>query len=201
MAAILLIIGAGIAALYVIAQAEGVDVGAQISDLGQTVTSEFSSIADSVTGGGDDPVLLALPIIKAFEGFSATAYFDPAGQTLKRSIGYGHQIVPGDPYDASSVISEDEASTLLAQDVRTRFYPCVQNSVNVDLTPNQAAALLSLCYNIGCGAFSSSTLVSLLNQGDIEGAAEQFSVWNQANHQVSAALVDRRSQEQELFNS
>jgi lysozyme len=100
----------------------------------------------------------------------------------------------------ASEISDSEATDLLRADV-AKFYACVTDNVSAELTPNQTAALISFCYNVGCGAFASSTMVRLLNDGDIDGATAQFPQWIHAGGAVSDALVSRRAQEQELFNS
>jgi len=151
-------------------------------------------------GGTADPKALAASMIAGFESFSSKAYADPPGQTKTYSIGYGHQIVSGDGFSTDSVIAEADALSLLQADLDT-YANCVDNAVAVPLASEQAAALYSLCYNIGCGAFRSSTLLRLLNTGDYDGAAQQFAVWNEANGQVSDALVSRRSSEQDIFQS
>lgn len=199
MAAAIIAIAVLVGGLYVIAKAEGVNVSDQLSQLGQDVTSEAESVVNTVTGGGDDPISLALPILKQFEGFSANAYPDPPGSG-KYSIGYGHQIQPGESYGPNSQISESEGEGLLRIDAGAAF-TCVSNNVTVNLTPQQTAALISFCFNIGCGAFEQSTLLNLLNQGDYDGAAAQFPVWIHSGGQVSDALVSRRAQEQELFTA
>lgn len=196
--AVLAVLILGGAALVLLLKAEGVDVGSTISDVVEQVTSAASDVPAEL-GLTDDPIALATPIIKGFETCSLKAYPDPPGSG-KFSIGWGHQIRPGESYDQNSVISQSEADDLLRVDVGSA-YTCVTQNVETDLTPNQAAALISFCYNVGCGAFGSSTLVSLVNQGDFEGASEQFPSWIHAGGLVSQALVDRRSQEQELFNS
>lgn len=43
---------------------------------------------------------------------------------------------------------------------------------------NQAAAVVSLGYNIGTGAVCGSTLVRRINAGDWRGAADGFAAWN-----------------------
>ena len=148
------------------------------------------------TLGASDPMEKALDLISGFEGFSATAYADADGF----SIGYGHFITPDDPYDANSTISEPDAWALLMNDAQS-FRACVENAVSVPMSTNQEAALISLCYNIGCGNFKSSTLVKKLNAGDYAGAAAQFAVWNKSGGQVLQALVDRRTSEAEVFTS
>lgn len=142
----------------------------------------------------------ALSLIADIETFSAKAYPDPPGQYDKYSIGYGHQLRSGDGFSATSTITEATALQLLADDVSWAD-TCVGNSVTSPLTDNQRAALMSLAYNIGCGAFQDSTLVSKLNTGDYAGASAEFPRWNRANGSVLQALIDRRTKEQELFNS
>src|SRR5216684_3086377 len=148
-----LIVAAGLAGLYFIAKAEGVDVGAEL----QNVSDQIKSAAAAVTGGGDDPISIAMPIIQGFESFSERAYPDPPGSG-KYSIGWGHQIQPGEPYGPDSVIGQEEGDSLLRVDV-ARFYTCVTDNVTVDLTANQKAALISFCYNVGCAAFADSTML------------------------------------------
>jgi lysozyme len=76
----------------------------------------------------------------------------------------------------------------------------LSNCTGVDLTPQQEGSLTSLCYNIGCGAFGSSTLVKLLNNGDPVGAANEFSRWVYAKGIQLPGLVARREQEASVFS-
>lgn len=153
------------------------------------------------TGVGTiDPVALAAGLIAGFEGFSSKAYPDPAGQNQTYSIGYGHQIVPGDGFTIDSTISEPDALALLQSDLST-FATCVDTAVSVPVTPQMSAAMYSLCYNIGCNAFKSSTLLSDLNNGNPQGALDQFAVWNKAGGAVLQSLVDRRASEATVFQS
>lgn len=193
--AVVLITGA---ALVLIAKAEGVDVGSEVSNVVGQISSAGGDLVAQL-GLTNDPIALAIPIIQGFESFSAKAYPDPPGSG-KYSIGWGHQIQPGESYRPDSVIGRDEGDQLLRVDVGSA-YACVTQHVEVDLTPQQTAALISFCYNVGCGAFQDSTMVRLLNQGDFEGAAAQFPSWNHSGGAISQTLTDRRSQEQELFNS
>ena len=68
-------------------------------------------------------------------------------------------------------------------------------------SPEKLAACVSLQYNIGESAFAQSTLVKLLNQEDMQGAADQFPRWNKAKGQVSNGLTNRRAAERALFVS
>jgi lysozyme len=69
----------------------------------------------------------------------------------------------------------------------------------VDLTLNQAAALTSLTYNIGCPHFKGSTLLRDLNNGDIPGAQSEFAAWINSGGAVNPTLISRRVQEETLF--
>lgn len=176
---------------------------AALSDFGGTVSDVVTGIGGTVSDvvGGvvqSDPLQLAASLVKGFEGFSSKAYPDPAGQSKTWSIGYGHQIRPGDPYTSASVISETEAANLLRQDLAGAA-AAVSGSVTEPLDPYQTSALISLAYNIGSAAFRSSTLVAKLNVGDLPGAAEEFSRWVYAGGSVSSALVTRREVEQGVF--
>ena len=90
---------------------------------------------------------------------------------------------------AEAFLLEDLASA--EQDVR--------ESVTVSVDDNKFSALVSLAYNIGASSFRQSTLLSLLNQGDIQGAADQFGRWVYAGDQVLPGLVTRRQAERALF--
>jgi GH24 family phage-related lysozyme (muramidase) len=151
-------------------------------------------------GASANPVDIATGFIAQQESFSPKAYPDPAGQTKLYSIGYGHQIVDRDGFDRTSTISESDAAALLASDLQ-RYVACVNNALTVDLSAPQLAALYSFCYNEGCGAFVSSTLLKDINAGNLADVPAQLARWNIAGGVVSAALVQRRQDEANLFAS
>jgi lysozyme len=155
--------------------------------------------AKSATGTGTvDARALAASLIAGFESFSPKVYADPPGQTQTHSIGYGHQLISGDGFNLDSTINESDALALLQADLDT-FANCVDNAVTVPLGPEETAALYSFTYNEGCAHFEGSTLLRLLNQGDYQGADNEFAKWNIANHQILASLVSRRTKEAEIF--
>lgn len=143
---------------------------------------------------------IATSFIAEQETFSSKVYPD-AG---KLAIGYGHDLVPGDGFDASSTISESDAWALLQSDLET-FDACIDNNVTVDLTANQRAALLSFVYNVGCAGFAGSTMLKRINAGDFAGASSEFGRWiyttQNGVHEISQALVNRRTAEVSLFES
>lgn len=130
-------------------------------------------------------------LIETFEGLKLTSYQDQRGIW---TIGYGSTT---DVYP-NMTITPEEADERLAVDLHTAE-TAIYKSVRIDLNQNQFDSLVSLAYNIGGGAFGKSTLVSLLNQGAILGAANQFLVWDKTNGVVNKGLLNRRTAERTLF--
>jgi len=163
----------------------------------------FGSSGVSYSSTGKDPYVLeesvrrsaitkAKKLIKGFESLQLNAYVCPGGQV---TIGYGHA---GAPYKLGDHITVEQAEELLDSDMK-RFVDGVDSLVKVPLTDGQAAALASLMFNIGVGAFERSTLLKKLNAGDYEGAARQFLLWNKAGGKVLPGLVNRRESEKLTF--
>jgi GH24 family phage-related lysozyme (muramidase) len=96
------------------------------------------------------------------------------------------------------VINEQQAYKYLREDLYD-FEAAVNKFVKVPLNDNQFSALVSFAFNVGSGAFKSSTLLKKLNQKDYEGAADQFDKWIYAKGQVLNGLIRRRKAEKELF--
>lgn len=133
-----------------------------------------------------------IELIKRFEGFESKPYLCPAG---KWTIGYGWtQGVTKD----SKPITEAEATKLLA-DGLSSYEIGVLDCVDVDLQQCEFDALVSFAYNLGVHALRGSTLLKKLNEGDYEGAADQFLRWDKAGGKVLAGLTKRREAERELF--
>ena len=109
------------------------------------------------------------------------------------TIGYGHTegVKEGDK------ITRQQAEELYKQDFKK--YSSALKNVTVPLNDNEKVALTSFIYNVGQGAFKSSTLLKKLNEGDKEGAANEFSKWVYQKGEKLNGLVDRRKKERELF--
>jgi len=139
----------------------------------------------------------ALPLIMEKEGFRSTPYKCSANHW---TIGYGTLMV--DMPKGTKSITEPEARKRLRARVE-RDWKQLRGAVDVELNVNQAAALLSLVYNIGIGAFSGSTLRRKLNAGDYTGAAKEFMKWNKETVKGkkvrSQGLENRRLVERDLF--
>ncbi|OCJ61245.1 hypothetical protein A6U96_13950 [Agrobacterium tumefaciens] len=136
-----------------------------------------------------------LDIIKEMEGLRLTAYLCPSHIP---TIGWGNTSSVKMSDVGRKTITKADAETLLKKDL-VRFEADVNRLVTSDINENQFSALVSLCYNIGSGAFAKSTLLRMVNMGDYSGAAGQFSRWNRGGGRVLPGLVKRRALEEALF--
>ena len=66
------------------------------------------------------------------------------------------------------------------------------------MNDGQKAAFLSFAFNVGNGAFCSSTLVRKANAGDMPGACAELSRWTYAGGKQLPGLVNRRAAERKL---
>lgn len=111
------------------------------------------------------------------------------------TIGYG---ATGPAIVQGTVWTQAQADA----DLRQRMAACgvvVDKHVSVPLNDEPKAALCDFVYNVGQANFESSTLLRLLNAGDVPGAANEFGKWNLAAGEVLPGLVKRRDAEKALF--
>lgn len=137
----------------------------------------------------------ALALIRQWEGLRLTAYQDVAGVW---TIGYGstRDVRPGQR------ITEAEAVARLRRDL-AEAEAAVWNAVDVDLNDNQFGALVSFVFNVGAGAFRSSSLLRKLNAGDYAAVPGELAKWNKARVNGAlrpvAGLTNRRAAEAGLW--
>lgn len=144
-----------------------------------------------------DPPPSAADLVARFEGFRAAPYLCPAGVP---TIGYGTTRYPSgravtmqDP-----PCTEPQARAWLAHAL-DGAEATVRRYVRTPLTPGQRAALASFVYNVGAGAFASSTLLLRLQAGDMAGAAAEFGRWTRSGGRELPGLVARRAAERAAF--
>lgn len=137
-----------------------------------------------------------LDVIKTFEGFRARSELLPNGRWI---IGYGHvrQAKEG------VRVSESEAEAILREYDLPPVERFVMRCILAPTTQNEFDALVSLAFNIGPKAFSSSDVVASFNGGNRLEAAQAFDGWRRAKIggriQIVDALVRRRAAEKALF--
>jgi GH24 family phage-related lysozyme (muramidase) len=145
-----------------------------------------------------------IDLIKRFEGYSEVPYLDQLGI---RTIGYGHVIEPGENFTR---LSQTLGDSLLISDVK-RVERIIDEHVTVELTDNQRAGLASFVYNVGAGQPNEkdgfvhlkdgrpSTMLALLNDGQVLEAAGEFERWIYIGGKPSEAMKVRRAAERGLF--
>ena len=138
---------------------------------------------------------LGLELIKEAEGCRLTAYPDPASGGAPWTIGYGHT---GSDVSEGMIIPIEVAEAMLISDL-ARFEDGVSECVTVGVSDNAFSALVSFAYNLGIGRLRGSTLLKMLNAGNVQGAADQFMLWTMPGSSVHAGLLTRRTGERALF--
>jgi len=136
-----------------------------------------------------------IAVLKYFESCSLTAYPDPSTGGAPWTIGWGHT---GPEVDYGLVWTQDQADAQLIIDLASRE-ASVSMAVTAQITQGQFDALVDFVYNLGAGNFLSSTLLRLVNAGDMTGAAAQFACWNKAAGVPMRGLTRRRAAEAALF--
>ncbi|MGE4251131.1 MAG: lysozyme [Parvibaculaceae bacterium] len=139
-----------------------------------------------------------LALIKQYEGLRLDAYRDTGGVL---TIGWGHTAAAGPPRPTPGMrITLAEAEAVLARDL-VRYETAVTRAVTREIGQNQFDAMVSLCFNIGGGAFAKSTVVRAFNAGDDRQAADAFLRWSKDDGRVLPGLLRRRRAERRLFLS
>jgi lysozyme len=148
-----------------------------------------------------------LDLLKQWEGFELNVYNDSAGLP---TIGVGHLLTKSELSSGKIVIkgvsvkyadglTNQQVLDLLSQDVKPAEQT-VNNGVKVSLNQNQFDTLVSFTFNVGGAAFTSSTLLKVLNQGQYAQVPDQLRRWTRAGGRVVQGLVNRRENEIKLWN-
>lgn len=137
-----------------------------------------------------------LALIKHYEGYAEKPYCCQAG---KRTIGYGHVIMPHEkPW--MDALTESQATQILRNDVHIAER-AIKTLVpdTVPLTQHQFDALVSFIFNLGAEQLRRSTLLLFIKQQRFEEAAGEFEKWILAAGEPSKGLLNRRKSERDLF--
>lgn len=125
------------------------------------------------------------------EGVRLKAYQDQRGIW---TIGVGHTSMAGPPsVFRGTTLTEAEVEEVFARDVK-KYAAGVLAAIKKSASQSQFDAMVSLCYNIGIGGFTGSTVAHKFNLGDIKGAADAFLMWEKP-----ASLTSRRIAERKQF--
>jgi lysozyme len=120
------------------------------------------------------------------EGKRNDAYLDSVGLP---TIGVGHT---GPEVHMGLHWTDEQVADALRADL-DRFEAAV-NAATVALTQHQFDALVSFAFNVGVGAFTSSTLLKKINAGTFAEVPAQFDRWH-----IPPEITRRRNGEREQF--
>ena len=128
------------------------------------------------------------------EGCRLKAYKDSVGVW---TIGVGHTSGAGPPHvKAGMTITQGQANAIFADDA-AEFEDGVTRLLDgAPIEPHQFDAFVSLAYNIGLGAFASSTALRKFLDGAHDHAAEAILMWNKPL-EIKAR---RRGEHQQFLN-
>lgn len=145
---------------------------------------------DLKTKVGTGVIAGAIALVAAWEGRSLVAYVDPVGiPTI--CDGYTHGV------KLSDVATPERCDALTEQEVR-KALAVVDRSVPQTLPDGMRVALASFVYNVGPGAYGSSTLLRKLRSGDLAGACNQLPRWVYAGGKKLRGLELRREAERKI---
>lgn len=127
-----------------------------------------------------------LELLLEREGCKLEAYRDSVGVP---TIGVGHTagVHMGD------TCTKEQAMAWMMEDLAW-VRGCLDSKVTVPLEQFQYDGLGSFIFNIGAGAFTSSTLLRKLNEGAYDEVPAQFDRWH-----IPPEITSRRNGEREQF--
>lgn len=113
------------------------------------------------------------------------------------AIGYGHMLKS--QFEFGEQISDEKIEELFIAD-KSRFEKAVKETINVPLTLDMYAALVSFAYNCGASGFRKSNTASLINEKKYNEAAETLKTEKiRLGTKYEKGLRRRRQRESELF--
>lgn len=161
--------------------------------------------------------MTAADLIRKFEGDGPkvgdvlVAYPDPFSQRAKnkRATGVDDPSLDGRPWTIGRgctgpgiveglQITQDQGDQMFEHRLAA-LMDSVNAMIRVPVNANQLAALYSFAWNEGTHHLVGSTLLRLFNAGDVQGAADQFLMWERADHEKINGLVTRREFERDVF--
>lgn len=139
-----------------------------------------------------------IQFIKSWEKFSPIAY--KPTPTDKWTIGYGFTSINGKDVEPSDTITQDKADQTFSgimDMLSARMLSHINPNYSNKISQNQLDAAISLCYNIGWGAFFRSNTGGTFLQG--RDIADRFTKFDEQDGQVLQGLLNRRLAEQEIY--
>lgn len=159
------------------------------------------------------PLVLAEELAKPFESCKLVSYWDCGGyptngwgnllsrvrrQDLMQQKGWTLEQADLWLYETYPPITQDVADSDFRINLNKAF-SSVKRLVKIPLSIEQIAALVDFAFNCGGGNLQISTLLRMINRGEIYDAANEFPKWNKSSGIVMRGLTRRRLAEKRLF--
>ncbi len=160
-----------------------------------------------------EALVLTEQLAKPFESCSLKAYWDCGGyptngwgnllsrvriQDLIQQKGLTRKQADSWLYETYPEISQDVADNDFRINLNKAF-GSVKRLVKIPLSIEQVAALIDFTFNCGGGNLQISTLLRMINRGELYDAANEFPKWNKSSGIIRKGLTKRRLAEQRLF--
>jgi lysozyme len=129
--------------------------------------------------------------LTVLESYRPVAYMPTPDDVPTIGFGTTEGVKMGD------TITPPKALVRALSDVQ-KYEGAIKQCVKVPLHQYEYDAFVSFAYNIGSGAFCSSTLVKVLNEGRYADACAQISRWDKQAGKVLPGLVNRRKHERAI---
>jgi lysozyme len=149
----------------------------------------------------------AIRLISHFEGRANFAYNDPVGIC---TVGVGHALTPHRRCSSEDFarygtrehpkMSDEHIDRVLRRDLDS-FEQGVTGLVRRDTLQREFDAMVSLAFNIGVGAFATSTVLRMHNARKSFRAGLAFLMWNKAGGSTLLGLTRRRRAERVLYRT
>jgi lysozyme len=144
-------------------------------------------------------------LLKEFEDFSSTAYYDPLTGSLPITIGWGStKDFDGKPFKITDKMNVQVANLLLEHQIQTEFLPALQKIPYWnEMNENQQGALLSFAYNLGADFYGHpdfNTITRVLREKKWNEVPEALKLYRNPGTNVEAGLLRRRVAEGALWS-
>ncbi|MCM0150765.1 lysozyme [Photobacterium galatheae] len=146
--------------------------------------------------------------MKAVEELRLEPYDDQTGNAITSwvvgaTIGYGHLILNNQWDNFKDGINSLQADRLFELDIAP-YIETVNSAITASMNQYQLDAAVILCYNIGRGAFRSSSVVKLINNPNAvtsySSLENAWKAWNKSQGVINQGLVNRRNSEWNIYS-
>ena len=145
-------------------------------------------------------------LIKQFEDFSPTAYYDPLTGNLPITIGWGStKNFDGKSFKITDTINSQNANILLDHQLEKDFLPTLSKIPYWgDMNVNQRGALLCFAYNLGRDFYGHpdfGTITRVLKNKEWSKVPEALKLYHNPGTNAEVGLLRRRVAEGKLWST